>query len=129
MKIKPKISSISDFLQETEGTSSTTDIPIITTSETETTVMVKDGTTILIAGLIEDRDDYTEDKIPILGDIPLIGWLFKNQSIGSTDLPEKNELVVFLTPYIVTGDETFPEEENTWYRLSSFRRTHTLRHT
>jgi MSHA type pilus biogenesis protein MshL len=112
MKIKPKISSADSFL----GTSGErTAIPIVTTSETETTVMVEDGTTILIAGLIEDRDQETEEKIPFLGDIPLLGNLFKNRSRGSTSVPEKKELVVFLTPYIVHGTETFPEVENTWY--------------
>jgi hypothetical protein len=112
MKIKPEVSSLADSL-----TVDGNEFPVVSTSETETTVMVKDGHTIVIAGLIEDRDVLIENKIPILGDIPIIGNLFKSRTVGSageTDLPEKKELVAFLTPYIVYGTETFPEAENVW---------------
>lgn len=114
MKIKPKISSLGTPLETASGN----DVPVVSTSESETTVMVKDGTTIVIAGLIEDRDEFTENKIPFLGDIPIIGNLFKSTnkgSSGTTNRPEKKELVVFLTPYIIHGTETFPEAENVWY--------------
>jgi general secretion pathway protein D len=112
MKIKPKISSADTWLGETSARNR---VPIVTTSESETTVMVKDGTSIVIAGLIEDRDEESENKIPFLGDIPIIGYFFKSKSVGSTTSPEKKELVIFLTPYIVHGTETFPESENVWY--------------
>ncbi len=113
MRIKPKISSVTDELGTTGARDS---IPIVSTSESETTVMVKDGTTIVIAGLIEDRDQIDEEKIPFFGDIPLIGpLLFGNKTKGSTSVPEKKELVIFLTPYIIHGTETFPEAENVWY--------------
>jgi general secretion pathway protein D len=114
MKIKPKVSSLST----TPFTAGGNSFPIVSTSETETTVMVKDGNTILIAGLIQDKDQVSESKIPILGDIPIIGNLFKKKTVGSTgttSAPEKKELVVFLTPYIVQGTEIFPEAENVWY--------------
>jgi type II secretory pathway component GspD/PulD (secretin) len=117
MKIKPKISSVTDTLEASEDDARTA-IPVVSTSESETTVMVQDGTTIVIAGLIEDREQEAEQKVPFLGDIPLLGNLFKRKSVGSvgtTDLPEKKELVVFLTPYIIHGTETFPEADNTWY--------------
>jgi len=113
MKIKPKISSVTGELGTADARDS---IPIVSTSESETTVMVKDGTTIVIAGLIEDRDQVSEEKIPILGHIPIIGPLFfSNKSVGSDSVAEKKELVVFLTPYIIHGTETFPEAENVWY--------------
>ena len=111
MKIKPKISSLGTPLD----TATNNKIPVVSTSETETTVMVKDGTTILIAGLIEDRDVHREDKIPFLGDIPILGNFFKRETSGNDTLPEKQELVIFLTPYIINGTETFPESENTWF--------------
>ena len=88
------------------------EIPIVSTSEADTTVMVKHGTTILIAGLIENRDEVSEDRIPVLGRIPIIGELFKSKARGNDSIPEKKELVIFLTPYIIGGDETFPETEN-----------------
>jgi len=119
MKIKPEVSSAGTPLETASGN----DIPVVSTSETETTVMVKDGTTIVIAGLIEDRDILDEDKIPILGDIPLIGeLLFKSKTVGSSSVPEKKELVVFLTPYVVEGSEIFPESENVWYGDSMTQR-------
>ncbi|MEA3305662.1 MAG: secretin N-terminal domain-containing protein, partial [Candidatus Omnitrophota bacterium] len=111
IKINPEISSLGTPLDTASGNT----IPIVSTSESETTVMVKDRTTIVIAGLIEDRDEISEDKIPILGDIPLIGNFFKRKTGGSTTLPEKKELVIFLTPYIIHGTETFPEVENVWF--------------
>jgi len=120
MKIKPEIKSQTGTVTTAHEEDATGDtIPVVSTSESETTVMVKDGHTIIIAGLIQDRDEFEENKIPILGDIPLLGYFFKNKTrgeISSTDLPEKKELVVFLTPYIVHGTETFPEIENIWYR-------------
>ncbi|MCX7634730.1 MAG: hypothetical protein N2Z74_03175, partial [Syntrophales bacterium] len=63
----------------------------------KTAVVVKDGETIVIGGLINDETEVREDKIPLLGDIPLIGWLFKYryQSKG------KSNLFVFITPRIV----------------------------
>jgi len=106
MKIKPEVSS--------QGTPYTygefnDEVPVVTTSEAETTVMVKDGTTIVIAGLMESRDQEDVDKVPILGDIPIIGALFRNKSKGSTSDSEKTELVIFITPRIITGDVTSEE--------------------
>jgi len=120
MKIKPEISSSTDSIETAHAATETGNtIPIVSTSKTETTVMVKDGHTIIMAGLIEDRDQFQEEKVPILGDMPLIGNLFKKTTKGSvsaeTGLPEKRELVIFLTPYIIHGTETFPEAENVWY--------------
>ncbi len=112
MKIKPEVSSkTGDYtITSEEGTTTrTTTVPIISTSEAETTVMLKDGNTILLAGLIRKRDEESEDKIPFLGDIPLIGQLFKNQQRGSSDNPERQELVIFLTPHIISGDTISPE--------------------
>ncbi|GAG24671.1 unnamed protein product, partial [marine sediment metagenome] len=117
MKIKPEISSLGTKIETAHSGefSQGNYVYPVSKSETETTVMVKDGHTIIIAGLIQDRDIMEEDKIPFLGDIPLIGALFKNKTVGSTDQAEKEELVIFLTPYIIHGDETFPEAENVWY--------------
>ncbi len=73
----------------------------ITTSKRseETVVTVKNGSTIIIGGLIQDQSSVSESKIPLLGDIPIIGWLFRysNKSKNKTDL------MIFLTPYIVRG--------------------------
>ncbi len=99
MKIKPEISSATRTNITSEG--KITQVPIVTTSETETTVMVKDGTTIIIAGLKKDRTENEVRKVPVLGDIPFVGAAFKNVK----DEKNKTELVIFLTPRIVTGAE------------------------
>lgn len=117
MKIKPEISARTGDVETTSTTSQaggqtvtdTTSIPIIQTSTAETTVMVKNGNTIVIGGLIEDRNEEKEDKVPILGDIPLIGEMFKRTTRGNTEEAEKTELVIFLTPYIITGEAAAPE--------------------
>jgi len=96
MKIKPEISSVTSTLT----TSNNNTIPIVDTSEAETTVMVKDGITIVIGGLIKEEKIRSENKVPLLGDVPLVGGLFRN----SDDLTKKTEIVIFLTPKIITGD-------------------------
>lgn len=66
----------------------------------KTSVVVKNGETIVIGGLLTDNDRRAETKIPILGDIPLLGWLFRSQKKSST----KQHLVIFLTPTIINDD-------------------------
>jgi len=95
MHIKPEVSSISSTLVTTEGNK----IPIVDTSNVETDVLVKDGNTIILAGLIKRTDDKTTSKMPLLGSLPFIGKLFSNVS----DTHEKKELAIFLTPHIITG--------------------------
>lgn len=96
MKIKPEISSVTRTLT----TPSKNTIPIIDTSEAETTVMVKDGTSIIIAGLRRDDRTNSDKRVPFFGDLPVIGNLFR--SVAKTN--KRTELLVLLTPYIVTGD-------------------------
>lgn len=78
-------------------------VPNIQTRDTTTTVGLRDGQTIVIAGLIEDVDSRSVQKIPFLGDIPLIGRaLFTYQNVQKT----RNELIVTVTPHIVRSGET-----------------------
>jgi general secretion pathway protein D len=74
----------------------------------ETIVEVKDGQTVVIAGLIGEDNSSTRSAVPCLGDVPLLGWLF--QSISKTKLP--TNLFVFLTPHIVAN----PQEAGEIYR-------------
>ncbi len=96
MKIKPEVSSITSYLT----TSQKNTIPIVDTSQAETNVMVKDGVTIVIGGLMKDQDLETVTKLPLLGDLPLLGALFRSKSKAV----KKTELVVLLTPHIISGD-------------------------
>ena len=71
--------------------------PTTTKRSTKTSVVVKDNQTVVIGGLIEERVEENISKVPLLGDIPLLGWLFKNTSYKKN----KINLIVFLTPHIV----------------------------
>jgi general secretion pathway protein D len=75
--------------------------PTITKRSTKTSVVVKDKQTVVIGGLMQDRDEQTTTKVPFFGDIPLIGWLFKYK----TTQKAKTNLLVFLTPHVVTQAE------------------------
>jgi general secretion pathway protein D len=78
-------------------------VPNIQTRDTTTTVGLHDGQTIVIAGLIEDLDSVSIQKIPFLGDIPLIGpALFTYHNVNKT----RNELIVTVTPHIVRAGES-----------------------
>jgi type II secretory pathway component GspD/PulD (secretin) len=106
MVIKPVMSSITTWyggLAQAAGS-----VPVVKSSNAQTTVTIKDGVTIIIAGLVKDNKNKSEEKIPVLGDIPWIGWAFRriNDEISRT------ETVVFLTPRIVTGDTAFLLEKD-----------------
>jgi type II secretory pathway component GspD/PulD (secretin) len=72
-------------------------VPQISTRETQTTVGLQDNQTLVIGGLIEDSTSRTVNKIPILGDLPLIGRLFQNSAVNN----ERNDLIITVTPHIV----------------------------
>jgi type IV pilus assembly protein PilQ len=73
---------------------------IINTSESDTRVVVEDGETAIIAGLIRKVESELESGIPVLKDLPLLGSLFKH----SSKTRDHRELVIFVTPHIVTDE-------------------------
>jgi len=116
LKIKPEVSTTDSTktveLKNPDG-STRTIVPYVTTSEAETSVVIKDGTTIIIGGLMKDTLVDHKEKVPFFGDIPLIGKLFSAKGNSK----EKTELVIFLTPHIVEGDKTTEEAKkyvNDW---------------
>ena len=89
---------------------STTDFKPTTLVRTiDTSVLVKDSGTVVIGGLIENSSARSENKVPLLGDIPLLGWLFKDQ----TQSRQKTNLLVFLTPRVLktSADATSLDQE------------------
>ena len=102
MKIKPEVSS-AEYVTTERGSK----YPKKSTSETETTVIVKDGNTIVLAGLMKNTKTKNREKVPGLGDIPVLGKLFS----GKYEKNEKTELVILLTPHIITGEKTTPQKE------------------
>jgi general secretion pathway protein D len=75
--------------------------PVTNKRTIDTTVLVQDNHTVVIGGLIDDNRTSNETKVPGLGDIPLLGWLFKTQS----DANQRTNLYVFLTPRVVKNAE------------------------
>ncbi len=75
--------------------------PTTTKRSTKTTILVKDRQTVVISGLMQERQEEVVRKIPLLGDIPILGWLFKSKSVQKT----KTNLLVFITPHIVKESE------------------------
>jgi Flp pilus assembly secretin CpaC len=71
--------------------------PTTTIRSTKTSVVVKDGQTVVIGGLMEETEEEGLEKTPLLGDIPVLGWLFK---FKTTTIKKKN-LLVFLSPHVV----------------------------
>lgn len=104
LKIKPEISSFDrvDITSEDK----TTQVPVVTTSEAETSVIVKEGVSIIIGGLKKINYDKQEKRVPVLGNIPLLGNLFKSKK----DDWSRTELVILLTPHIVSGDMSIEAE-------------------
>ena len=100
MKIKPEVSNVDSNLTYQIAAQVNNTVPIVSSTTAETNVMVKDGTTIIIGGLRKDQKLKTINKLPVLGDLPLIGAAFRNKS----DSLEKDEIVVFITPHIISGD-------------------------
>ena len=74
-----------------------TGAPAIDSRIAQTTVLVRDGETIVIGGLIHDSVTNQIAKVPILGDIPILGWLFKSKNVVRT----RDELLIFVTPKIL----------------------------
>lgn len=84
--------------------------PTINSRILDSTVRLKDGETIILGGLIQDTETVNHNKVPILGDIPLLGQLFRNRSTENI----KSELIIFITPYVFYGDGN---DANRWQEL------------
>lgn len=74
--------------------------PVISTREASTRAILRDGQTVVIAGLIGESRETLDQGLPFLKDIPVLGVLFKRQSIRR----QRTELAIFVTPYIVRSD-------------------------
>jgi type II secretory pathway component GspD/PulD (secretin) len=93
MKVTPEVSQVTGFVT-LEGN---VEVPVISTRNADTTVTVRDGETLIIGGLMSTATVEDRTQVPLLGDIPLLGYLF-----GSTRKKEiKTELVFFITVRIV----------------------------
>ena len=93
MKIDAVVQAIIGFVGKDQR-------PMISTRSTNTSVRVKHGETLLIGGLIFDTDQEIVSKVPLLGDIPLIKYLFRSSNKNR----EQRELLIFITPTVISND-------------------------
>ena len=115
LKIKPQINEPSDLIRleldqeiadisnrkppsELQGQTIAT-----TKRSVKTTVLVRNGDTIIIGGLLRDNVGEASSKVPLLGDIPILGWLFKSKTSNTT----KTNLLLLMTPTILKKDGDF----------------------
>ena len=110
MNIKVKSSSVANSSTVSGGTAGV--IPFDELNrEAEANVLVRDGETIVIGGILKDIDSDSQSGIPYLKDIPVLGWLFRNWRFQK----DFEELVVFITPRIAAaGSENLPSAEQLW---------------
>lgn len=102
LKVTPKITPDNnvnmklDVNQDTVG-NTFSGVPSINTKKVSTQVLVENGGTVVIGGVYTDDAVESINKVPLLGDIPVVGWLFKNQNKTDT----KRELLIFITPKVL----------------------------
>jgi len=82
-----------DFANRVNG------IPPINTQSAKTQVLVRDGATAVIGGIYQSNEQTVQERTPVLGSLPIVGLLFRNRSVTSTN----NELLLFITPRIIKG--------------------------
>jgi general secretion pathway protein D len=108
LKIKPQISE-GDYIRLDINQDITSVAPskgqavdlVLATRSAKTSVVVKDNETVVIGGLIQDQENDTVSKVPFLGDIPGLGWLFKTTNKTRT----KTNLMILLIPHIVKDND------------------------
>jgi type IV pilus secretin PilQ/predicted competence protein len=118
LKVTPQVSADGFVLLAIEAKSSTLDfgrtvdgIPQENTREAKANVLVKDGETVVLGGIMKDTSSNSDSGVPYLKEIPVVGWLFKKSSWQK----DFEELVVFITPRILAaGSENLPTAEQLW---------------
>ena len=100
MVLKPEISTVVGSIESQGG-----GIPQVNKTLVETTVMVKDGMTIVLGGLKKENKVHIRKGLPLLMDIPIVKRVFSSESSSI----EATEIVIFITPHIVSGDEPHTE--------------------
>lgn len=121
MIVSPEISNLSAKTIPISTGSNPVFAPVIDKRSADTVVVTPDGQTVIIGGLMENSKTATDSKIPILGDIPMLGALFKRKARGNT----KTELIIFLTPHIVMQPSQLAglsktEKDNAQYAPKAF---------
>ncbi len=133
LKIKPRVSSVDKVTLDVEaileniiddGKNNTTGQPITSKQEVKTQAILRHGESIIIGGLVKNYTNKSKSKIPLLGDIPLIGEsLFTSKS--STE--EEDNLIVMLTPYVVEKSEKLSQLQKDLGELARIQREYNIK--
>ena len=130
LKIKPRINQenkvhldIDTILEDIDTLQGTNDQPITSKKQVNTQVIVGHGQSVILGGLIKNQNSSTVQKIPLLGDIPVLGNLFKNYY----DVNDKINLVVIVTPYIIPPNKDLAYAREQLARLKILENDYTLR--
>jgi type II secretory pathway component GspD/PulD (secretin) len=91
VRIRPEVSSVTAFRGQQN------DLPVVSTRQAETTVRLKDGASVVIAGLLNEEKTTGYTKVPLLGDIPWLGALFRHENTTTS----KRDLVIEVTPHLL----------------------------
>jgi len=95
LTVKPTIDQITGY------TGPNNERPIVSTRNAQTSVMIKDGQTLVIGGLISEQKIKYKKKVPILGDIPVLDYIFSKKE----DTISRTELLIFITPHLIKEDD------------------------
>ncbi len=94
LDVSPIITRLTDIVTSQQGSTA----PVLEVKQSTSLVRIRDGEMVIISGLIQDQVSKTERKVPILGDIPWLGALFR----ATYEVTAKTELVIFITPRILS---------------------------
>jgi general secretion pathway protein D len=104
LKVVPEVSRVFDTVSKSLGAQGTFEADEYDIRKMETRVMIPSGNTLVLGGLIQDDVRTGNTKVPVLGDIPVLGYLFRSD----TKSRQKSNLLVFLTPTIVEDEDFQP---------------------
>ena len=133
LKIKPRVSSTDKVTLDVEtilenvlddGTNNATGQPVTSKQEIKTQAILRHGESIIIGGLVKSYESESKTKVPLLGDIPLIGeLLFSSTSVDN----EEDNLVVILTPYIIDKSEKLSQLQVDLGMLAQIQKNYNLK--
>ena len=125
MAVRPTVTRIVDYVNDPAVTFVVADaeldediaspVPVVNVQEFDSVIQMNNGQAIVMGGLIQDRTQSTQNAVPVLGEMPMVGALFRNQA----DNIQKTELVVFLKATIVEGGNNIHSTDKDLYRSFS----------
>ena len=129
LQIKPRIDSdnkvsldVKAVIEDILPGSPDLTLPTTSKRDIKTTTIVNNGQSIIIGGLVRNNKDITIKKVPLLGDIPVLGALFRHKEINE----DKTTLVIVLTPYIVKQSTDLDKLRTTLGKLNELEKKFAL---